>query len=343
MRYWRLGKTDLTVSELGFGGIPIMRLNNQEAIEVLRHAYEKGITFYDTAHVYGDSEEKMGQAFVGIRDKVVIATKTMQRTKEKAAQDIANSLKMLQTDYIDLYQLHQVSHEEEWEVLSGPNGALEAIRKAKEEGKIRYVGATSHSLQMAVRLAETGIFSTIQFPFNFIEDALKEKIAYLTEKLGIGIIAMKPFGGGMLDNAKICFKFLRQFPEVIPIPGYHSKESVDEIISFYQEVNQVTSEDIQLMEKYKDEVGREFCRRCEYCQPCPQGVMITPSMLYKVVAERMSPQKAVAFSGQAVETVQKCVECGECIERCPYKLPIPEILKKNYDLYEKHRAGLSTE
>lgn len=340
MRYCQLGKTGLKVSEVGFGGIPIMRLSKEEAVKVVRTAYEKGINFYDTANMYGDSEEKMGQAFRGIRDKVVIATKTMKRNKEKATQDIENSLKMLQTDYLDLFQLHQVTQEKEWEEASGPQGVLEAVYKAKEEGKIRHIGITSHSLEMAVKLAKTGIFSTVQFPFNFIEEALKDKLTILVEELGLGVIAMKPFGGGMIDNAQIAFKFLRQFPQVVPIPGYHSVEAVEEIIAFYQEANIVTDQDLQLMEQYKNELGKEFCRRCEYCQPCPQGVKITPSMGYRVVAKRMSPQKAVVFSGPAIETVKNCVECGECVERCPYNLPIPQILKKHYDLYEQHRKSL---
>jgi len=342
MNYYTLGQTGLEISEIGFGGIPIMRLSQEEAVRVLRHAYEQGITFYDTANLYGDSEEKMGEAFQGLRGKIVIATKTMKRDAKGTNEDIENSLRMLKTDYIDLYQLHQIAQEKDWETIAGPGGALEAVAKAKEAGKIRHLGVTSHSLEMAVKMAKTKIFSTIQFPFNFIEDGLREKIKLFQDELGMGIIAMKPFGGGMIDNASLAFKFLRQYPEVIPIPGFDSLKSVDEIVALYQQANQVAEEDLQLMEKYKDELGKEFCRRCEYCQPCPRGVMITPSMLYKVVALRMSPEKAVSFSGKAVETVKNCVECGECEARCPYNLPITQILKKHYDLYEEHRNSLKT-
>lgn len=338
MHYLTLGKTGLKVSEVGFGGIPIVRLNHEEAIKVLRYAYEKGITFYDTANMYGDSEEKMGLAFSGMRDKIILATKTIKRDKEGSQKDLENSLNKLQTDYLDLFQLHQISSEEQWEKAS--NGVMEVVRKAKEEGKIRHLGVTSHSLEMAIRLAKTGLFTTVQFPFNFIEDALKDNLKLLIDELSLGVIAMKPFGGGMIDNAPIAFKFLRQFPQAIPIPGFDSTQSVDEIVAIYEKPNEITQADISLMEQTKKDVGKEFCRRCEYCQPCPQGVMITPAMLYKVTTLRMSPQNAIPFMGKALETVKDCVDCGECVERCPYNLPIPRILKQHYQLYEKDRDSL---
>lgn len=343
MRYCFLGKTELRVSELGFGGIPIMRLRDEEAVKVLRHAYEKGITFYDTANMYGDSERKIGQAFAGLREKIIIATKTMKRDNKSAAEDIENSLRCLQTDYIDLFQIHQMSSETDWEKATGPNGVLEAVFRAKKEGKIRHVGVTSHSLEMAVKLAKTGLFSTLQFPFNFIEDALQNQLEFLIDQLNLGVIAMKPFGGGMIDNASLAFKFLRQFPQVVPIPGYDSVASIDEVVDFYEKENQVTAKDVKEIARYKEDLGKEFCRRCEYCQPCPQGVMITPAMLYKVVAIRMSPKIAVPFSGRAVESVKNCVECGQCEERCPYKLPITQILKNHYNLYQEHKASLESE
>lgn len=339
MQYRKLGKTGLTVSEVGFGCIPIIRLDTEQAVKTLRHAYERGITFYDTANAYRDSEAKLGKAFAGMRDKIVIATKTGRRDGDGAREHMENSLRMLQTDYIDLYQLHQVSTEKDWEVASAAGGALEVITKAKEAGKIRHIGVTSHSLTMAQRLVQTGLFSTIQFPFNFIEDAAQGDLRKLAQESNTGFIVMKPFAGGMIDNATIAFAFLRQFPEMLPIPGFDSPEAVDEIVGFYGRPNMVTQAELDLMDTYRQELGKQFCRRCEYCQPCPHGVNITPAMGYQVIARRMSPAVAVEFAGGVMETVPQCVECGACIERCPYDLPIPEMLKKHYAMYKEHVAA----
>jgi uncharacterized protein len=335
MNYVPLGKTELIISELGFGCIPIIRLDRGTAAGVLRRAYEQGITLYDTANAYRDSESKIGYAFEGIRDKVIIATKTIRRGAEGVMEHLENSLRALRTDYIDVYQLHQIAHDKEWELVTNPSGAMEAVVKAKKQGKIRCIGVTSHNLAMAVKLVKTGLFETIQFPFNFIEDAAQEDLHVVAREYGMGILVMKPFAGGMIDNADIAFKFLREHPDVIPLPGFDSRERVDEVVSFYRQPNKVTEKDLQLMDKYRVELGKQFCRRCEYCQPCPQGVMITPAMGYKIIAARMSSEVAAEFCKIPMESIALCTECRECVDRCPYELPIPEILKAHYDLYEK--------
>ncbi len=244
-------------------------------------------------------------------------------------------------EYIDIYQLHQIAQEKDWEIVTGPDGALDAVVKAKEQGKIRYIGVTSHNLAMAIKLVKTGLFSTIQFPFNFIEDAAKDELQTAARNCGMGILAMKPFAGGMIDNARIAFKFLRQHSDVLALPGFDSPEQVDEVVSFYEQPNTVTREDLKLMDAYRLELGKQFCRRCEYCQPCPQGVMITAAMGYKVIAARMSPKVAIEFSKIPMESVTLCTECRECVDRCPYELPIPDMLKVHYDLYEQHKAESS--
>ena len=340
MRYQQLGKTGLTISELGFGGIPIMRLPLGDAVSVLHRAYDRGITFYDTANAYGRSEEFIGAAFADRRDKVVIATKTMKRDAAGAAEQLDNSLRMLRTDYIDLYQFHQLFHERDWQTIIGPGGAMETARKAQEQGKIRHLGVTSHNLSMAIKLVKTGLFATVQFPFSFLEPAAADELHVAARGLGLGILAMKPFGGGVIDNAALSFKFLRQHPDVVVIPGYDSVASVDEIVALYDKSNVVTAEDLALMDRYRDELGRRFCRRCEYCQPCPQGVIITPAMTYPVITHRMPLAIAIGMTGKALDTVPKCVECGVCVTRCPYQLPIPEMIKKNYETYLKDRENL---
>ena len=338
MKYRNLGKTGIKVSEVGFGGIPIIRLQTDEAVKVLRYAFDKGITFYDTANMYRDSESKIGMALSSFRDKIIIASKTILRDAVGFRKHLENSLKMLKTDYLDLFQFHQVANDEEWEKITKDGGALSEAHKAKKEGKIRFLGVTSHNLQMAIKLVKTGLFNTIQFPFNFIETEAKDQLHKYSREKGIGIIAMKPFAGGVIDNAAVAFKYLRQFPGVIPIPGFDSVQSVDEIVSIYDCPNEVTGEDLERMEKYRQELGRVFCRRCEYCQPCPNGVVITPAMGYPIVASRMSSQVSVVFLKMPMESIQNCTECGVCIERCPYELPIPDLLKKNYDLFEAHCA-----
>jgi predicted aldo/keto reductase-like oxidoreductase len=338
MRQRILGKTGLKVSEVGFGGIPIIRLSMDEAIRVLRRAAERGITLFDTANVYLDSEEKMGRAFQGLpRQQLVLATKSMKRDRAGLEADLEQSLRLLKTDYLDLFQFHQVSQEPDFQALTAPGGPLEAAQRAREAGKIRHLGVTSHNLEMAIKLVKTDLFSVIQFPFNFTELAAADELHPLARERGMGLLAMKPFGGGLLDNAGLAFKFLRQFPDVVPLPGCDTVASVDEVTAIYQTENVVTPEDLAAMERYRTELGDKFCRRCEYCQPCPQGVMITPAMLYAIVAHRMGPAKAAGFSVKFMETVRNCQECSECTDRCPYNLPIPEMLKENLALYDKHR------
>ena len=337
MRYLSLGKTGLQVSEVGFGAIPIIRLDHPEAVRVLRRALERGVTLFDTAHLYVDSEAKIGEALSGVRHQVVLATKTMKRDRQGPQEDLELSLRLLGTDYLDLYQLHQVSQEADLQAITGPGGALEAVAQAQRAGQIRHLGVTSHSLEMAVQTGQTGLFSTIQFPFNLMEEAAAEELHPLARERGLGVLAMKPFCGGLVDNARVVFDFLRQFPEVIPLAGWDSVARVDEVLDLYEAENVVTPQDLAAMARYREELGEQFCRRCEYCQPCPQGVMITPAMLYGVVAHRMGPAKAAAFAAKIMESVRLCEDCWECAARCPYQLPIPETLRKHLALYDQHR------
>jgi uncharacterized protein len=336
MQMLKLGRTDLIVSEVGFGAIPIIRLERAEAVRVLRHAIERGITFFDTANAYRDSEEKIGQAFAGMRGKVVLASKTLRRDGPGVKEHLERSLRLLGTDHLDLYQLHQVAQAKDWEALTARSGALEEVTRAREAGKIRYLGVTSHSLPMALKLVRSGLFSTIQFPFNFIEDGATEELLPAAREAGMGFIVMKPFGGGVIDNAEVAFKFLRQHEGIVPIPGFESTAKIDEVLAFYETPNRVTAEDLAVMERYRAELGKRFCRRCEYCQPCPQGVMITPAMGYRVVVNRMSPKVATEFCKVPMESVARCNNCQVCISRCPYDLPVPEILQANYQLYLEH-------
>jgi len=333
-----LGGTEINVSEIGFGGIPIIRLDEQEAERVVRHAFEREITLFDTANAYKDSEAKMGRALQGLRDRVVLASKSFKRSGDEIVEQLENSLRQLDTDYIDLFQLHQISREEEWQEILRPGGVIDRMNKAMEQGKIRYLGFSSHSLEMALRLVDTEVFSTVQFPFNFIETEAMDELHPAARNKNMGILAMKSFAGGVIDNGPLAFTFLRQYQDVVPLPGFDSIESIEEIVSLYAQPNTVSEEEQRRMENYRQELGRRFCRRCEYCQPCPNGVMVTMAMGYPLVVSRMSRQTAVEFAREAMETVPLCEQCGECEDKCPYELPIMEMIRENYELFLRHKA-----
>ena len=339
MQTIRLGQTGIETAPVGFGGIPIIRLGRDEAACLMRLALERGITFFDTANRYMDSEEKMGLAFEGIRDKVVIATKTGMRRAKEAMEELELSLTRLRTDYIDLYQPHQVSTPEDYETLFGPDGAMEALVKAREQGKIRHIGITSHSLDMARKLVATGLFATIQFPYNIVETEAAENLFPEARAKGMGILVMKPFAGGMLDDGEVALRFLRREKDLLVLCGCDQAEQVEQAVSVFSGEPVWTEDDAAKAQAYRDELGSRFCRRCEYCQPCPQGVRITYAMMYRVVTKRLSPAKAVNFSGAVMETVRDCVDCGECATRCPYNLPIPEMLREHLAMYDAHREA----
>jgi predicted aldo/keto reductase-like oxidoreductase len=336
MRKIRLGKTELIVSELGFGGIPIVRLGFNDAVEVVRHCFESGITFFDTANVYGDSEKKIGQALESVRDQVVFATKTLMRDVETASEHIAYSLENLRTECIDLYQIHNIANDETFENVMAPAGAYEALSKARAEGKIRHIGFSSHNISTAIRICRTGQFETLQFPFNFIERDPANELFQVAKEMDMGIIGMKPLGGGLLERADLCFKFLQQHPGVVPIPGIQAKAEVEEIAGLYRSLRPLTEEDLREIERIRSELGTKFCHRCEYCMPCEKGVMIPGVFSFKSMYKRLAPEAAIAMAHGAMESVLNCGECMECVEKCPYDLPIPDLLKENLALYNEY-------
>ncbi|MGE5856034.1 MAG: aldo/keto reductase [Syntrophaceae bacterium] len=335
MKTVKLGGTGLTVSEIGFGGIPIIPLNIEDGAAVVRHCYEKGITFFDTANVYRDSEKKVGQALCDVRDKVVIATKTLRRDAETAATHIRLSLENLRTDRIDIYQLHNVSNEDTLGQVLAPGGAYGAAKKAKEEGVVRFIGFSSHNVQFAARVCRRGLFSTVQVPFNFIETEAAEELLGVAAEMGMGVIGMKPLGGGLLQRADLCFKFLQRYPGIVPIPGVISKEEMDEIVSLYRSREPLTEADLADMERIRADLGTRFCHRCGYCLPCEKRVRIPEALGFKSILKRFQGETALNFSRDAVKSAENCDQCGACIERCPYELPIPEMLEENLALFRE--------
>ncbi len=328
-----LGKTGITVSEIGFGGIPIIPLDFEHAAQIVRLCFEKGITFFDTANIYGDSEKKIGLALSDVRDKIVLASKTLERDAQSAHTHVNLSLKNLNTEVIDLYQLHNISKKEDMEKILDKGGALEGLNQAKSEGKINHIGFSSHDIRTAKELCQTGLFSTIQFPFNFIEMEPADDLFKVAKEQNMGIIGMKPLGGGLLEKARLCFGFLQNYPDVIPIPGIATSEEADEIVNLYKSPQPLENSDIQEIEKIRTQLGKRFCHRCGYCMPCEQGVNITEALSFRPMLRRLTTPIATIISEAAIKSVDNCIECDECLDKCPYTLPIPDLIRENQKMY----------
>jgi aryl-alcohol dehydrogenase-like predicted oxidoreductase len=336
MRRVRLGKTELMVTEVGLGGIPIVPLDQEDAVGVVRRGYDLGIRFFDTANAYRTSEGKMGEALESVRDDVVIATKTLAREPDKIRQHVQLSLDNLRTDRIDIYQIHNVSNEETLNQVLGTGGAYEVLADAQEAGKVKHIGVTSHNIDTAINACRTGRFETLQFPFNFVERDPAEELFQVALEMDVGIIGMKPLGGGWLEQARLCFGFLQQYPGVVPIPGVRSQDEIEEIVALHETPVTLTPADWQEIEKIRAELGTKFCHRCEYCLPCEQGVKIPRALGFPMFVKRFTAPNAVAMLKEAMESVENCTECGECLEKCPYNIAIPGGLKENLALYREY-------
>jgi predicted aldo/keto reductase-like oxidoreductase len=338
MQTVRLGKTDLMVSRVGFGGIPIQRLTDDEAIAVVGRCLDLGVNFLDTAHGYSTSEERIGFAMaatVARRHQVILATKTPARDKATAQRHLALSLKRLQTDYVDLWQFHNVSSFEAYEQVLGPNGAMEAAQKALQDGAVRHVGITSHTMDVALKAVASGLFETVQFPFNFVTNEPADELVPLAEAHDVGFIAMKPFAGGLLSDANLAIKYLLQFDNVVPDPGIEADEEIEEIVGIVNGPWELTPQERQAIERVRAEVGTRFCRRCGYCEPCPQGVQIPVIMNLHSFWKRFPQERfSDGWIAQAIATAELCIECGECEEKCPYHLLIQEMLAEHVAFFE---------
>jgi len=336
MQTVRLGRTGLVVSRVGFGGIPIQRCSEAASIEVVRRCLDLGITFFDTANAYTTSEERIGKALARRQRDVVVATKTTARDKRGALEHLHLSLQRLRTEYVDLWQFHNVSSPEALDRVLGSGGAMEAAKEALNAGKIRHIGLSSHSLDTALVAVASGRFETIQFPFNFVTDEAREELIPLAQKHDVGFIAMKPFAGGMLDDASLALKFLLQYPSVLPDPGTETVEQVDEIVDIVNGSWELSSQERRKIERIRSEVGTRFCRRCGYCQPCPHGVQIPLAMNFASSMKRFPIERIVnGWVAEAMESARECVQCGECEERCPYDLSIREVLVENLAAYDE--------
>jgi predicted aldo/keto reductase-like oxidoreductase len=336
-----LGKTGMMVTRLGFGGIPIQRLTDAEAVKVVSRCLDLGVNYLDTANGYTTSEERIGKAVRGRRQDVFIATKSFPGTPEIIQKNLELSLKRLATDYIDLYQFHGVNDTNTIDRILDPgNGLMKVFEDAKKAGKIRHIGVTSHQMDVAKALVKTGRFETLMFPFNFITSEPADELLPLCREHSVGFIVMKPLAGGMLSDAAVAFKYLLQFKDVVVIPGIEKISEIEEIAKIYEGPPKITAADRKKMQKMKDELGSRFCRRCDYCQPCQQGIPISLVMTFPTFVKRLPPDWYLrGFVTEGMAKAADCSQCGECEARCPFGLPIREILQENYDLFEQLRSG----
>jgi len=339
LKYRRLGRTNIEVFPVAFGGIPIQRIDEESAIKVIRRAIELGINLIDTARAYTDSEVKIGKAIKGINKKVYLASKSQSRTKDGVIKDIEISLKNLGVDQIDIYQLHGINDLDTFKSVFSEDGAYWGLVEAKDKGLIRHIAASSHSIDVLEKLIETNRFDVIQLCYNIVETEVEEKIFPLALEKDIGIIAMKPIGGGVIPNPSLSLKYVLQKEFVVPDPGIETIEELEENIKVALNMESLTEDEMREIARIKKEMGKEFCRRCNYCQPCPQDIPIWVILHAESAAKRLPSQTLkTGWFYDAYQKAKSCIKCRVCVTRCPYNLPIPELIERNIE-YAKRVLG----
>ncbi|SHM19484.1 Predicted oxidoreductase of the aldo/keto reductase family [Anaerosporobacter mobilis DSM 15930] len=332
-----LGKTGITVNKNGFGALPIQRVSNEDAGNLLRKAYEHGITFYDTARFYTDSEAKIGESLSDVRDKIYIATKTAATDAKTFWKDLSTSLSLLKTDYIDLYQFHNPSF---CPKPGDGTGLYEAMLEAKEQGQIRHIGITNHRLAVAKEAIDSELYETLQFPFNYLATKEERKLVSRCKENNIGFIAMKALSGGLITNSKAAYAYQDLYDHVLPIWGIQKETELDEFISYIDNPPTMTEEIKAVIEKDQKELASNFCRGCGYCMPCPVGIEINNCARMSLLLRRSPVELQLTKEVQAkMKRIEKCINCGRCSARCPYGLNTPKLLKDNYKDYVEVLAG----
>ncbi|MDE6906350.1 MAG: aldo/keto reductase [Lachnospiraceae bacterium] len=337
MRQITLGTTGIQTCQNAFGALPIQRVGMEEAVKILRRAYEGGMTFFDTARAYSDSEEKLGEAFAGMREKIFIATKTMAKTPEEFWQQLETSLHNLRTDYIDLYQFHCVS---QCYRPGDGTGMYECMEEAKAQGKILHIGVTAHKLEVAKECVNSGLYETLQFPFSYLSSEKEVDLVNSCKKADMGFIAMKALAGGLIHDSQAAMGYISQFDNVLPIWGVQRMEELEEWLSFMDKDVAYTKEIEEFVLKEREELAGEFCRGCGYCMPCPAGILINNCARMSLMLRR-APSKAwltEEMQGE-MKKIENCLNCGQCKSKCPYELDTPALLKKNYKDYQMVLAG----
>ena len=333
-----LGSTGITVNKNGFGALPIQRISSEASAHLLRKAYEAGIDFYDTARIYTDSEEKIGEALSDVRDNIYIATKTAAQNSEDFWKDLATSLNNLKTDYIDIYQFHNPSF---CPKPGDGTGLYEAMLEAKAQGKIRHIGITNHRLNVAMEALESGLYETLQFPFNYLATEKEHKLVEVCREKNIGFIAMKALSGGLITNSKVAYAYQAQYDNVLPIWGVQRETELDEFISYIDNPPVLDEEIKAVIENDKKELAGNFCRGCGYCMPtCPAHIEINNCARMSLLLRRSPSELQLTKEVQAkMKKIEDCIHCGACSAHCPYGLDTPKLLEDNYKDYKEVLAG----
>lgn len=336
MREIVLGKTGIRTPQNAFGALPIQRIDTDAAVKLLRRAYEGGMTFFDTARAYSDSEEKVGKAFEGMRDKVFIASKTMAKTPEKFKEDLDTTLRNLRTDHLDIYQLHCVG---QCYCPGDGTGMYEALLDAKAQGKILHIGITAHLIGVAEEIVQSGLYETLQFPFCYLATERDIKLVKDTSAAGMGFIAMKGLSGGLLTNADACMAFMSEY-DALPIWGVQREEELDQWLSFFDKDISMTPEIKAFIDEDRKSLMGDFCRGCGYCMPCAAGIQINNCARMSQLIRRAPSANFLSEEWQGLMAkIEECIDCGACKKRCPYGLDIPSLLRKNLADYKEIIAG----
>ena len=334
MEYRTLGKTGLKISRLGFGGIPIQKVDAVATKQLIHAMIEKGMNYIDTARGYTVSESYLGEALEGVRDKFVLATKSMAVTKEAMAADIETSLHNFRTDYIDLYQVHNPSVAA-LDTILAPDGALEALLEAKAAGKIGHIGFTTHTTQLFEKALSLDWVETIMFPYNLVETHGEELMRKCTEK-NIGFIVMKPLAGGAIEDPALALRFICANPDVtVVIPGMYDVKEIDMNLAAVENTAPLSADELKKIEEIRSQLGNNFCRRCNYCQPCSAGINISGIFILQGYLDRygLGEWAKVRYDAMPVKA-NACIDCGACETRCPYNLPIRAMLKEASEKFD---------
>lgn len=333
MKEITLGTTEITAVQNGFGALPIQRVSVEEAGKILRRAYEGGMRFFDTARAYSDSEEKIGKAFKDIdRSTYYLATKTMAKTPEEFWTQLETSLKLLNTDYIDIYQFHCAG--QVYKPGDG-TGMYEAMEEAKKQGKIRHIGITAHKLGVAKEAIESGLYETLQFPMSYLSSEKEQELIHLCNEKNMGYIAMKGLAGGLINQSKPAMAFMAQFDNVMPIWGIQRESELEEWLAFMDETPKMDDEIKAFIEKEKEEVAGSFCRGCGYCMPCPVGIQINQCARMSLMLRRAPSKNWLSEKWQEeMKKIENCLHCNSCASKCPYELDTPRLLQENLKDYE---------
>ncbi|ADK16102.1 MULTISPECIES: aldo/keto reductase [Clostridium] len=327
-----LGKTGLVVSKNGFGALPIQRISKKDAVYLLQKAFYNGINYFDTARAYSDSEEKLGAAFSYIRDRITISTKTAAQNANDFWKDLEQSLKNLQTNYIDIYQFHNPAF---CPKPGDESGLYDAMIEAKKQGKIRFIGITNHRLAVAKEAIESNLYDTLQFPFSYLASNADIEIVEACKKNNMGFIAMKALSGGLITNSAMAYAYLAQFQHVAPIWGIQRESELDEFLSYNDNPPVLTENMKKQIEHDRKELSGDFCRGCGYCMPCSAGIQINDCARMSLLLRR-APQNVYLSEEwqEKMKKIEDCIHCNKCMSKCPYGLNTPELLKKNYDDYK---------